>query len=577
MINFKIARMLDEIADLMELSGENVYKINAYRKAAKSINRFNNSVVEYYRCNNLESIPGVGKGIAEKIAEMIEVGTSSELEDLRTKIAPESRELLKIPGLGPKYVSLIISKLGVTSLSHLKTAAEKGYIRKLPRMGEKVEKKVIDGIEKLHDKPQKTPIGEVLFVASYFTKLINELSEVEMADFAGDLRRGVDEVNKLIIVAASLHPDVIIKTIKNNPQISEVLSVKHEEASFQTWLGLILELIIVTPDNFFIALHYYTGSQAYLEKLKNYAQEHKIDFRKISMINLDEKKEIVFVKNEKDIFNIMNIEYIPPELREGKNEIELASQKSLPRLLEKNDIKGDLHLHTDWSDGFAELEEIVLAGQKRSYRYLAVTDHSQSLKIAGGITYDKLFKQKEIISKINDKYCNIKVLSGIEVEILKDGSLDFSDEILKKLDIVIAAVHLNLNQSKVEMTRRIIRAVNNPHVDILAHPTSRIVGKREEANVDFEAVVKAASKTNTALEINASPDRLDIKDEYAVVAKKAGVKLAINTDSHDVKSLDDMKFGVTIARRAGIEKYNVLNCLDIKSLLSWLDHRTTHG
>lgn len=576
MINYKIARMLDEIADLMEIKGENIYKINAYRKAARSINNFNNSIVDYYRSNDLEAIPGVGKGIAEKISEMIELGSSSELEALRAKVPPELREFLKIPGLGPKYVSLIFSELGITTLSQLKKAAEKGYIQKLPRMGEKIEKAIIEGIEKLHDKPQKTTIAEAFYITSYFKELLNNLPEVKKADIAGDLRRGVDEVENLVIVVVSLHPDVIIKTIKRNPQINTVLSINFNEASFQTWIGLILDLIVVTPDEYACALHYHTGSQAYLEKLNKYAHELGIDIRKINMIYLSEKNKMSTMESEEDIFTFLNLEYIPPELREGKNEIELASKKSLPRLISIDDIKGDLHLHTDWSDGIVGIEEIVRVGQEKSYEYLAVTDHSQSLRIAGGITYDKLLKQKKVISEINNRYYNIKVLSGIEVEILKDGALDFSDEILENLDIVIAAVHVNLNQSKDEMTERIIRAINNPHVDILAHPTSRITGKREAANLDFEAVVKAASRTDTALEINSSPDRLDIKDEYAAFAKNQGVKLVINTDAHDVKSLNDISFGVTIARRAGIEKNNVLNCLDLKNLLSWLKYRNTN-
>ncbi|MDK2985530.1 MAG: polymerase [Clostridia bacterium] len=584
MTNLEVAWLLNEIADLLEIKGENIYKIRAYRKGAKAIKNFSGDLLFLSKQKKLQTIPGVGKSIAEKITEIVETGTSKYLEELQREIPPGLRKMMRIPGLGPKSVSVIYKHLGITSLEELERAARSRQIRNLPRMGSKTELAILRGIDLLKRDYGKTPIGTALPIAKFFKEQLESLPEVKKIEIAGSLRRGKEIVGDIDLIVATEKPETVIDVFTKNPQVKEVIAQGTKKSSVFTWTGVQVDLRAVEPDSFYTALHHFTGSQEHNLALREHGKNIGIKINeyglftteKLFMFN-DDVEEKLQVSSEKDIYKILQMQYIPPELREDNGEIELALRGELPNLVEKKDIKGDLHIHTNWSDGVNSIEEIVELAEKKEYQYIAITDHSRNLKIAGGLSVEKLLKQQEIIKQINKFQKKIKIFSGSEVDILPDGRLDYPDEILQKLDLVIASVHTHMKQDEEEMTERVIKAIQNPNVDILAHPTGRILGRREPFKINIEKILKAASENNIALEINASPDRLDLNDEYVKMAKELGIMIVINTDAHDPLRLEDIEYGIKVARRAGLEREDILNCLSVNEVEEWLKNRKLHG
>lgn len=584
MTNLEVAWLLNEIADLLEIKGENIYKIRAYRKGAKAIKNFSGDLLFLSKQKKLQTIPGVGKSIAEKITEIVETGTSKYLEELQREIPPGLRKMMRIPGLGPKSVSVIYKHLGITSLEELERAARSRQIRNLPRMGSKTELAILRGIDLLKRDYGKTPIGTALPIAKFFKEQLESLPEVKKIEIAGSLRRGKEIVGDIDLIVATEKPETVIDVFTKNPQVKEVIAQGTKKSSVFTWTGVQVDLRAVEPDSFYTALHHFTGSQEHNLALREHGKNIGIKINeyglftteKLFMFN-DDVEEKLQVSSEKDIYKILQMQYIPPELREDNGEIELALKGELPNLVEKKDIKGDLHIHTNWSDGVNSIEEIVELAEKKEYQYIAITDHSRNLKIAGGLSVEKLLKQQEIIKQINKFQKKIKIFSGSEVDILPDGRLDYPDEILQKLDLVIASVHTHMKQDEEEMTERVIKAIQNPNVDILAHPTGRILGRREPFKINIEKILKAASENNIALEINASPDRLDLNDEYVKMAKELGIMIVINTDAHDPLRLEDIEYGIKVARRAGLEREDILNCLSVNEVEEWLKNRKLHG
>ncbi len=578
MTNLEVTWILNEIADLMEIKGENVYKIKAYRNSARALKGFKGDIVKLCCENRLKEIPGIGDSIAEKIKEVVETGDSLFLKDLHEKVPVGLREMMRIPGLGPKSVATIFKEYGITTLEELKEAAKNKQIRKLPRMGSKTELTILRGIDFIEKDFDKMTLGISQPAAQYFKDQLCNLSDVSNVDIAGSLRRGNEFVSNVNLVVAVSKPEKIIKIISKNPQVREVFSVEEDRICLSTWSGVKLIFHIVHTNDFYTALQYFTGSKKHNIKLQEHCKKNNLECNKLGLFKITQnKEEKIIIKSEKQVYEILGMQFIPPELREDNGEVELAINNELPVLVEKNSIKGDLHIHSNWSDGTNTLDEILEASLNRGYKYIAITDHSRSLKIANGLSIEKLLKQQELIKQLNKFQDKIKILGGSEVDILQNGNLDYPNDILKKLDIVIASIHSYMKQNYEKMTERVLNAIKNKYVDIIAHPTGRILGRREPLNINMEKLFLKAAETNTALEINASPERLDLNDEYAAMAKKLDIKIVINTDAHDVSRLSDIDYGIKVARRAGLKKENILNCYTADELIDWIQQRRNKG
>lgn len=569
MVNMKVSRIFREIADYMELAGENMYKIRAYRKAAHELENLKESLDDIRKKGNLESIPGVGKAIAEKIEEILDTGKCLLQEDLKSNIPSGTIEIMKLPGVGAKMAKLLFQELHITSIEDLYKAAKERKIRSLAGMGPKKEQNILRSIKMMQSLSGLIPIGLALKIGIEIVGFLEKLPYVQEVSLGGSLRRWKELVGDIDIVASSKEPDKVIAAFVHHPQIKEILAQGDTKVSIINWLGVQLDLRVVQPEEFVSTLHHFTGSKEHNVRLREIAKKMGLKINEYGITELDNNNNFV-PKNEKEIYNKLNLPFIPVELREDRGEIEAALEKRLPELVELKDIQGDLHIHSNWSDGVNSIEEIISASKERGYKYAAITDHSRSLGIAKGLSEERLINQRETIRKLNQKEKDFTILSGIEMDIKTDGTLDYYDDILKEMDWVIASIHSGFKQDKEKITNRIINAVKNPHVNVIAHPTGRLLGRRDPYGVDVEAVIEAAAKYNTALEINSSPDRLDLNDHYVRMAMEMGVKIVINTDAHEISAMDDMIYGIEVARRGWLKKEDILNTYNIIELQKYL-------
>lgn len=569
MRNLQIAYILANIADMLEIKGENFYKVRAYRKASHIIKNLSIELGNFVKQYNLQSIEGIGKALSKKIQELLDTGECEYYKRLKEEVPQGLVEMLKIPGLGPKKIQTIHDTLGISTIKQLEHAAKKDKLRKLPGFGIKTQQTTLRGIQMI-----KKGIDKVLYpVALAFTQqiilnLVN-LREVEKISLAGSLRRKKEVVEDIDILVASFFPKKVIRAFVSLPQCQKILAKGDTKASIIFDIGIQVDLRVVKPESFYCALQYFTGSKEHNTKLRSIALKKGLRLNEYSILDKKRGKNI-YPKNEHELYKCIGLDYIPPELREDRGEIKAAMDKKLPKLLCKENIKGDLHIHSNFSDGTATIEKMVDAAKKMGYEYIAITDHSKSLKIARGLDEKRLEYQIDYINELNKKMSNFKILTGIEVDILLDGTLDFSNRILKKLDIVIASIHTGFKQDKSLITNRLISACKNPYVDIIAHPTGRLLTRRPAYNVDMDSVLKVAADTRTILEINSSPQRLDLNDILTKKAKKLGIKIAINTDAHSPESLKDIVYGVGVARRGWLEIQDVINTLPLKQLLNML-------
>jgi DNA polymerase (family 10) len=477
--------------------------------------------------------------------------------------------LLKIPGLGGKKIRVIYENLKVKNIDELKAAAEQKKIRDLPGMGAKTELNILKGIKMLEDNRAFTILGIALPIAESIIDILKRVEGVEEIEITGEIRRKREMVRQIELLALTENPHITKKVFKQMPGIKEVLEETPNRCSIFLDVGIKVDLEITKERNEFIsALYYSTGSDKHIAKMVSIAGTLGYRILKNEIIDIDDKK--ITVEKEQDVFDILNMPYIIPELREDRGEVEAALEGELPKVIDIADIKGDLHIHSNWSDGINTIEEIAQYARDLGYKYIAITDHSKSLAIAKGLTERKLLKQIEEIKGLNSRIKGISVLSGIEVDILMDGTLDYPDNILKELDIVIASVHTGFKQDKFQMTNRIIKAMNNRYVNIIAHPTGRLLGKRQGYEVIVDEVLKEARENNIILEINASPDRLDLNDILARKAKEMGIKMAVNTDAHEVLRLEEMRYGVFVAKRAWLENKDIINTYPLNDLLNLL-------
>ncbi len=570
--NFEAAWIMNEIADLLELKGESIFKIRAYQKAAKAIANLPTDLSVLAAERKLETIPGIGKAIAGKIEELMTTGAIRYYENLKTEVPAGLLEVIKVPGVGPRKAQELYQKLGISSIAELEAAARAGKIGGLPGMGRKTELNILQGIEMLRSGAGRVTLGIADALGEAFTGFLRSLPGVTAAGVAGSTRRMKESVGDIDLVAGSREPEKIIEVFVNHPQVKKILARGDTKASVVTLPGIQVDLIVVKPDQYWSALHHFTGSKEHNVRLRELAHQKGLKINEYGLFTRDDNR-LLPVAGEADIYTCLGLPFIPPELREDLGEIEAAQDGTLPDLLELADLKGDLHLHSNWSDGVNSIEEIIEKAGEMGFQYVAITDHSKSLAVAGGLSAERLVEQGAYINALNRQPGGLKVLSGIETDILGNGDLDYPDEILARRDVVIASLHSGFRQDQAKLTGRVVSAMKNKHVDIIAHPTGRLIGRRDPYPLDLAEVFAAAVKYGTVLEINSSPDRLDLNDRYVRQAKELGIRISINTDAHDVARMDEIKFGVATARRGWLEKDDVINTMDYHRLLKFLKKR----
>jgi DNA polymerase (family X) len=571
MKNREVAEVFQDIADLLELKGENVFKIRAYQKAARAIEHHPRELeIMIDEGEDLRGIVGVGEALAKKATELIRTGKLGYYENLTAEFPQGITNLLAIPGIGPKTASKLSTELGISSVDALERAINEGRVARVFRLGEKTADNILHQIQALRRKDQRIPIGEALPVAEEIIADLRPIPGVRNLTTAGSLRRFRETLGDIDLMGTADKPKEVIDAFVTLPHVKQILAQGSTKATVIVSGGLQVDFRIVEHDAFGSLLQYFTGSKQHNISLRERARKQglKLSEYGIAVVATDKLEKF---STEEEFYRRLGLQYIPPELREAQGEIERAEQGNIPDLVELSDIKGDLHMHTEWSDGRNSLEEMVLAAKNKGYQYIAVTEHSAGRGIAHGLNADRLRQQIAEIKALNKRLTGIRVLAGIEVDIRADGSLDLPHEILSELDIVNAAVHSALNQSEEKMTQRVIKAIENPDVHTVVHPTCRLIAEREPVAIDLEAIFQAAAKYNKIMEINSMPARLDLRDVHAFRARELGVKLALGTDAHSTAHLDFMRFGVGVARRAWCEPKHILNTLPLAELLAVLN------
>jgi DNA polymerase (family X) len=569
MKNKEVAAIFNAIADLLELKGDNPFKIRAYRRAALNVDSLTEDVTRIAGDDRLLEIPGIGKDLAEKIVEIINTGKCRHYEELKSEIPAAMLELISIPGVGPKTARILCDKLHVKNIGELEMMAKRHRISALPGMKEKTEENILRGIALVKKRSERMTLKEAMDISKEAVSRLEKMPEVKKIIPAGSLRRMKETVRDIDILVTSADPAKVISSFLKLPNAKDVIAHGDTKAAILTDEGVQMDLRVVEPESFGAALVYFTGSQAHNIKIRHIARKMGLKVNEYGVFSEKTGKSIAG-KTEADVYKALKLRYIEPELREDRGEVEASETGKLPKLIEMSDIKGDLHVHSNWSDGSNRIEDIAEAAKMMGYEYVAITDHSQSLKVAGGLSHEDVIKKLEEIKKVNKKIRGIKILSGAEVDILKDGSLDYKDDILKRFDVVIAAIHSGFKGTKAMMTDRILWAIDNKRVNIIAHPTGRLMGQRGPYEIDLERVAKAAKDARIALEINSFPERLDLDDVNSRSAKEAGAKLVINTDSHIIEQLDFMRFGLSVARRGWLETGDVINTFELDGLLKFL-------
>jgi DNA polymerase (family 10) len=568
MTNQEIAEFFKRIGDMLDILGENRFKVLAYRRAAENILNLGQDIHTYWQAGTLQEIPGIGQAIAEKIDELLSTGHLEFYERLQDQVPTGVVSLLEIPDVGPKTAKLLWEELGLQSVGEVEAAARNGELRELPGLGAKSEAKILAGIEALYQRSDRIPLGIAWPVAlDLLEGLQAACPEVLEATVAGSLRRMRSTIGDIDLLASSRAPDAVMRAFVELPTVANVVLSGETKTTVRLQNGLQADLRVLEPDHWGAALQYFTGSQSHNVRVREIAQK-----KNLSLSEYGFKREdgtLLPCREEADVYEALGMSWIPPELREDRGEIQAASTGQLPKLVGWDDILGDLHAHTDWSDGVGTLEEMAEAARRHGYRYLLISDHTQSLGVASGLTPERLHAQRAEIDALNQRWHDFTLLQGCELEIKADGSLDFSDEVLAELDFVVASVHTSLRQERAQITDRVMNALRNPYVDVIGHPSGRILGQRQESAVDLDAVIEAAAATGTALEVNSIPNRLDLDDVHVRQARKRGVRLAINSDAHHPGGLDSLYYGLATARRGWATSSDVLNTLNLDELRAW--------
>ncbi len=566
MNNQQVAEVFATIADMLQIKGEIIHRVLSYRRAGESIAALGEDINDLWREERLTEIPGIGKTLAAKIDELLRTGQLEFYERLAEEVPLGVVDMLKIPDVGPKTAARLWQELGLTRIEDVERAARAGKIRTLSRMSEKTEAKILAGIDALRRRSGRTPLGIAWPLAQAMLDELAALPGVARASVAGSLRRMRETSGDvdLLVAAPPDHTEAIMTHFRQLPQVHEVLASGATKTAIRTHDGLQVDLRVLDPARWGTALQYFTGSQAHNVRLRERARRQGLSLSENSFKQEDGGE--VLCADEAEVYATLGLPWIPPELREDRGEFD----GPLPELITMDDIRGDLQMHSTWSDGANSIAELAEAAMARGLAYILVTDHSQSLGVAGGLSADELRRQGDEIRALNGQLGGkFRVLTGVETEIKADGSLDYPDELLAELDLVIASLHTGLRTGRERTTERMLAAIRNPHVDIIAHPTGRLIGRREGADLDMAAIFQAAAETDTALEINADFRRLDLSDIHARRAVELGVKLTIGSDAHEAGNVGALAYGVATARRGWVTAADVINTWPLTELLAW--------
>ncbi|MBP2256686.1 DNA polymerase/3'-5' exonuclease PolX [Virgibacillus alimentarius] len=562
-----VIKLLEQIAIYLEIKGENPFKISAYRKAAQALEQDERSLEEIREFTNIK---GIGKGTSEVIQDYIANGISETLEQLKREIPEGLIPLLQLPGLGGKKISKLYQELGITDASSLKEAIKKKQVENLSGFGKKTAEKILIALKEAGNRPERLPIAMMLPIAERIQSFLSHVPEIKDFSVAGSLRRMKETIKDIDFIIAADEAAKVRDILLMIDNIKEIIAKGDTKVSIvlDDVYDINVDFRIVAPEEFASTLHHFTGSKEHNVAMRQLAKARGEKINEYG-IEIEDTNEILTFKSEQEFFKHFGLHYIPPEIRENTGEIEAFANNL--NLIEKSDIRGDLHMHTTWSDGAQSIEEMVNHARKIGYQYIAITDHSKFLRVANGLNETRLRRQREEIAMLNEKYPDIYIFSGVEMDILPDGNLDFSNDFLRDMDFVIGAIHSSFNQSKEKIMTRLYHALENPYVSLIAHPTGRLIGRRDGYKVDVEKLMERAKETETALEINANPNRFDLSADWAKKAQEIGVTIAINTDSHDYQMMDHMKYGISVARKGWLKKETVMNTWSLEKLSKFIN------
>ena len=570
MRNSEIARVFSEIAAILTVRGENPFKVRAYERAAEAIGSLTEEASALRERGELAGIADIGASSVAKIEELLDTGRCALHQELLQEFPPTALELFRVPGVGPKTVKLLLDE-AIATIEELETAAQAGRLRGLRGMGAKTEQEILRGIARMREYGKRADLGTAWALAQAIVEALREGAPVDQMEAAGSLRRMKETIGDVDILVTSDRPEEVMARFLSLELVGEVVMQGPTKSSVLTRDGVQADLRVVAPESFGAALQYFTGSKEHNVRLRDHAVRRKIKLNEYGVFRVEEgKEERLGGREEEEMYAALGLPLIPPELREDQGEIEAAREGALPELVEQSQIRGDLHVHSDWSDGREDIGGMARAAKARGYKYIGLCDHSPSQTVAGGLSVERLRERKAELEAARRAVPGITILNGTEVDIKRGGGLDYPDEVLAELDFVVASVHSGWKTERAAMTARIIKAMENPWVDCLGHPTGRLLGRREPYDVDMEEVLKAAARLGVAMEINAYPDRLDLKDVHARRAKELGVKVIISTDAHAPEHLDFIRFGIGTARRGWLEANDILNTLSAAQLRSRL-------
>ena len=576
--NVAVARALEDLADLQELSGIAVFKVRAFRGAARAIEGLSESIADLTKGNKLKDVRGVGEGVARRIKELLETGKIAEAEELREKLPPGLVDLMNLPGIGLKTAQQVWKELAITSVDELEVAAKAGKLRDLPRFGQKREEKLVLAIEAWRKRaaaPKRRPMAEAMLAAEALVERVRAVPGVITCEFAGSLRRRAETIGDLdILVAAKLEDTAsIMDAFAGAPQVVEVLGKGDTKTSVVLEGGMQADLRVIEPDAWGAAIQYFTGSKDHNVAMRTIAVKKKLKVSEYGVFDATGKK--IAGETEASVYEAIGLRWIPPELRENRGEIEAAIANTLPKLVELDDLRGDLHMHTTETDGKSSLEQMAEAARAAGRAYVAITDHSETLTFVRGMGKERLRAQRKKIHEVEASLDgSIRLFAGLEADILTDGTLDVEDELLE-LEWVVGSVHTHFNMTREEMTKRVVKAIESGKMDCLGHPTGRQLGWREPYAIDMEAVLVAMKRVGVAIEMNCSPSRLDIDEHTARMARDMGVPIVLNSDAHGVRELSHLRYGIGIARRAWLSAEHVLNTRTASELQEWRASRRT--
>ncbi|MFH2011140.1 MAG: DNA polymerase/3'-5' exonuclease PolX [Pseudomonadota bacterium] len=566
MKNLEITKIFNNIADLLEIKGDNPFKIRAYRRAALNLESIAEDLAIISTRGDLKEIPGIGKDLSQKIEEYLQTGCISYYEKLKEELPEGLLNIIAIQGVGPKKAKLFHEALGVTSIDQLQEMAKSHQLHGLPGIKLKTEENILRSIDFYKQGVERMTLNHAMTTSKRIIDQLIEFPGIEQIDSAGSLRRRMETIGDIDILVSSSSPDKLMDKFVQLPEVKEILGKGTTKSSVLTQEGYHVDIRVVQKNQYGAALVYFTGSKAHNIRIREMAVKKGLKISEYGIF--DEKSgDRIAGENEEDIYRFLGIPFIPPELREDRGEIEAALKGTLPNLIQREDIKADLHVHSHYSDGAHSIRELAEGAMKMGYKYIAITDHSQSLGVAGGVSVDTLKSKIEEIKKVNIELPGIRILCGTEVDILLDGTLDYPEDVLSKLDLVIASIHSGFKRSREEQTARIISAMRNPYVHIIGHLTGRLLKEREGYDVNLDEILKTSVETSTAIEINAYPQRLDLNDIGCKRAKELGAKVVINTDAHVLHQFDYMDLGVAVARRGWLEKKDILNTLSAEYFL----------